>query len=294
VTREDPGVPAASCGDRGFSVLSPLAAETPLLVEIPHAGLMVDEPARATLMAPAEALARDADLWVDELYADAPAAGATVLVAHVSRYVCDLNRAESDLEPRAARAGRRPVAPHGLVWCSTTTGAPALAHPIDETELTRRLELYYRPYHRVIGEILAHKRARFGFAILLCAHSMPSRSHEPSDGGADAGRSAAPRQRADIVPGSRGGTTAAAAVVDCPELLARERGWSVAHDQPFRGGYSTLRYGHPVTGVHAVQVEISRRLYMDEASLERSPAGFPAVRAYCRSLVDALSALDLT
>lgn len=293
MTGEDPRMRTASGSDPGFSVLGPVGTETPVLVEIPHAGLMVDAPARATLLAPAEALAQDADLWVDELYADAPAVGATVLVAHLSRYVCDLNRAESDLDPRAATVGRSRAAPHGLVWCSTTTGAPALTRPIDEAELTRRLELYHRPYHRVLGEILAHKRARFGFAILLCAHSMPSRGHEPNDGGAGLGRATAPGQRADIVPGSRGRTTAADAVVDCPELLARERGWSVAHDRPFRGGYSTQRYGHPGAGIHAVQVEISRRLYMNEANLERWPAGFAAVRAYCRALVSALSTLDL-
>ncbi len=279
--------------DCGFSVREPEGAETPLLVEIPHAGLEVDAEARTTLLASEHAVARDADLWVDELFAGAPAQGATVLVAHVSRYVCDLNRAESDLDARAAREGRRRSAPHGLVWCSTTTGEPALAHPIDRAELARRLERYHRPYHRRLAEILLAKRARFGFAVLLCAHSMPSRAHGPTTGSAGPGSPPGGTARADIVPGSQGRTTAADAVVDCPARLARERGWTAAHDWPFRGGYSTVRYGRPEAGFHAVQVEISRHLYMDETTLAKMPVGFEEVRGYCRSLVAALSHLEL-
>src|SRR5687767_8243092 len=96
-----------------FSIIEPTAEETPVIVEVPHAGLWVDGPALATLVAPARSIGRDADLWVDELYADAPARGATLLVAHVSRYVVDLNRSEKDVDiesvegaPPSARATR--------------------------------------------------------------------------------------------------------------------------------------------------------------------------------------------
>ncbi|MBN2197122.1 MAG: N-formylglutamate amidohydrolase [Polyangiaceae bacterium] len=279
--------------DHAFSLLAPVGEETPLLVEIPHAGLQLDAPSLARLTAPAQAIARDADLYVDELYADAPIEGATVLVAHISRYVCDLNRAESDVDLRAVAGARGRTSPHGLVWWSTTDGGPALERPLDPSELERRLDLYYRPYHRILTEVLEQKRRKFGHVMLLCAHSMPS---VPRGVGAEnpAGSGVSPNaRRADIVPGSQGGTTASRAVVACPEILARERGWSVAHDLPYRGGFSTVRHGHPETGSHALQVEISRNLYMDEASLEKKAIGFEQVRAFCRSLVARLSVLDL-
>jgi N-formylglutamate amidohydrolase len=107
-----------------FSVVEPERAETAVVVEVPHAGLTVDAEALATLAAPARALGRDADLHVDSLYADAPAEGATLLVAHASRYLCDLNRGEHEVDPLAAEGGTAD-APHGLIWRTTTEDAPA-------------------------------------------------------------------------------------------------------------------------------------------------------------------------
>lgn len=275
-----------------FTVLEPTSRETPVVVEIPHAGLFVDPQTLATLIAPARSLGRDADLLVDELYADAPALGATVVVAHASRYVCDLNRAEEDLDPRAGVGGRARSSPHGLVWWSTTDGELALSTPLDQEEIRRRLDHFYRPYHRALATVVEAKRARFGFAILLCAHSMPSRPRGP--GGATLGfGQPSPPPRADVVPGSRGHTTAAPIVVEAPAALARARGWTVAHDVPYQGGFTTRRYGHPERGLHAVQVELSRHRYLDEPRLCKLPNQFEQVREYCRALVARLAALDL-
>ncbi len=268
-----------------FSVREPDGAETPVVVEVPHAGLVVDPPALATLVAPARALGRDADLYVDELYADAPAEGATLLVAHVSRYVCDLNRPEDDVDERAVQGLPTRSAPHGLVWVRTTDHEPALAAPLARSELRRRIESIYRPYHETLLALLERKRARFGWAVLLCAHSMPSRGRR--------GGSSPETARADIVPGSRGRSSAAPAVIDAADELASLRGWSVAHDQPYTGGYAVGRHGRPRESMHALQVEIARRLYMDEATLTRKPKEFEAVRTYCRSLVAHLGALKL-
>lgn len=267
-----------------FSVREPVGPETPVVVEVPHAGLHVDARAVATLVAPARSLGRDADLYVDELYQDAPELGATLLVANVSRYVCDLNRSEEDIDGLAAEGGSARSAPHGLIWRTTTENQPALAAPLPRREVQRRLDEIYRPYHGTLRELLEAKRARFGFAVLLCGHSMPSRGRSAGDSG---------RVRADVVPGSRGRTSAAATVIDVPEQLANERGWSAAHDAPYRGGFSTAHYGRPRAGVHAIQVELSRRLYMDEQSLEKKPNDFEATRDYCRRLVAALGELRL-
>jgi N-formylglutamate amidohydrolase len=97
--------------------------------------------------------------------------------------------------------------------------------------------------------------------------------------------------RADVVPGSRGRTSAAARVIDCPDRLARERGYSVAHDIPYRGGFTTGHYGRPDVQVHAVQIELNRRLYMNEVSLERLPGRFDEIRSYCKEVVTGLGAM---
>lgn len=267
-----------------FYVKEPRGGETPLVVEVPHAGLEIDAQALATLIAPARCVGRDADLLVDLLYEDAPTFGASMLVAKTSRYVCDLNRSEADVDAEAVEGAEAPSAPHGLIWRRSTEGHPTFEQPLPRRELERRLELFYRPYHAKLRELLLRKRARFGFAVLLCAHSMPSAGRT---GHADTGSG-----RADIVPGSRGRTTAAGPIIDLPESLARMRGWSVVHDVPYRGGYSTAHYGHPQTGIHAVQVELNRRLYMDEDTLEPLSEGFEATRQYCRELVQMLASAD--
>src|SRR5690348_5649777 len=130
-----------------FSIVEPSGDETPVIVEVPHAGLFVDGPALATLAAPARSIGRDADLWVDELYADAPAHGATMIVAHVSRYVVDLNRSEKDVDAEAV-VGAPPNTPatRGIIWRLTSDGARVLDGPLPRRELERRLDTYYRPY----------------------------------------------------------------------------------------------------------------------------------------------------
>jgi len=268
-----------------FSVHEPTARETPVVVEVPHAGLFVDPESLATLAAPARSLGYDADLYVDELFADAVQEGASLVVAHVSRYVCDLNRAEQDIDSLTVEGGTPRAAPHGLVWRLTTENQTALTRPLPQHELGRRLRLIYRPYHAALTELLRRKHERFGYAILLCGHSMPSRGR--------IGHSDPGRKRADVVPGSRGRTTAAASVIDAPDRLAREFGLSVAHDDPYRGGFATGWYGRPHEDLHAVQVELSRQLYMDEQTLAKKPGEFEKTRQYCRTLVARLAALEL-
>jgi N-formylglutamate deformylase len=268
-----------------FRVIAPQATETPVLVEIPHAGLAVDAQTAASLAAPVRSLGTDADLYVDELYSGAPGTGATVLVAELSRYVCDLNRSEHDVDPLAAAGGTAQRAPHGLIWRDTTDGQRALYQSLSREELTRRVETFYRPYHKRLTELLAAKRAKFGYAILLAGHSMPSRGRQ---GHIDTGR-----DRADVVPGSRGRTSAAGVVIDTAERIARQRAWTVTHDDPYRGGFTTAHYGRPDQAQHALQVELSRRLYMDELTLEKKPGGFEETQAFCTELVAALGALDL-
>jgi N-formylglutamate amidohydrolase len=268
-----------------FSFQEPTATETPVVVEVPHAGLSIDPQAAWTLAAPVRALGRDADLYVDELYRGAPERGASMLVARASRYVCDLNRAEADIDHLAVEGAAVARAPHGVVWRTTTDGLPALFAPMRPAELERRLSQIHRPYHERLRTCLEEKRERFGFAILLCAHSMPSNDRTTD------GRPGAPR--ADVVPGSRGGTTAAPAVLAAIDEHAASAGLTVRHDDPYSGGFATAHYGRPQEGIHAIQIELARRLYMTERGLQKKPSDFERCAAFCTSLVARLGELDL-
>lgn len=266
-----------------FVLTEPRAPEVPVIVEVPHAGLEVDAETLATLVAPALAIGRDADLYVDELYADAPDSGATLLTARMSRYVCDLNRSEHDVDRDTVLGASGRPSPHGLIWRSTTDNRAAIARPLSRAELDRRLQAYYRPYHDQLDVLVRDRLARHGFVIVVSGHSMPSRGRDGHD---DPGR-----ERADVVPGTRQRTTAAPAVIDVAERVAERFQLALAHDEPYRGGHTTVRYGRPAAGIHAIQIELNRKLYMDEHTLSKKPNEFRVVRSFCRSLVQELSAL---
>ncbi|MBX7197553.1 MAG: N-formylglutamate amidohydrolase [Sandaracinaceae bacterium] len=267
-----------------FELVEPKTGEAPVVVEVPHAGLFLPAEVLSNLVAPARAIARDADLFVDELYEDAPAEGATLLVAHTSRYVVDLNRAEDDVDSGVVTGDPRPARPHarGLLWRTTTDDEPALLRPLSRDEYHFRLQHVHRPYHETLRAVLDRKIARFGYAILLCAHSMPSVGRA---GHADAGV-----PRADVVPGSRGRTSAHRRVIDAIDSVAIAHGRSVEHDRPYRGGFSTSHYGRPAQKCHAIQVELARRLYLDESTLQRTP-GLQTTRKLCRAFVARLASL---
>lgn len=271
---------------RAYERLEPTAPETPVVVEVPHAGLYLDPETLAYTLAPACSIARDADLYADELAADAPSVGATLLCARTSRFVVDLNRAETDYDADAVEGGARASIPRGVVWRLTTDGDPLFLRRLPRSELERRLEAFYRPYHQELRGLLAAKQRRFGYAVLLCVHSMPS---DGRVGHLDAGS-----RRADVVPGTRGRTSAAGHFIDAVDAVARAGGWEVRHDIPYRGGFSTAHYGRPQEGVHAIQIEIARRLYMDDASLRREPVGFARVRGLVRALVTRLGEPELS
>jgi N-formylglutamate deformylase len=265
-----------------FSVIDPTVEESPVIVEVPHAGLWLDGPSLATLAAPARSIGRDADLWVDELYADAPSRGATMIVSHLSRYVVDLNRSERDVDAESVEgAPLNARATRGIIWRLSSEGARVLDAPLPRRELDRRLDAYYRPYHQAIASHIERKRARFGYAIVIAAHSMPS-TGRVVHGDSNA-------RRADVVPGSRGRTSAARSFIDAVDVHARSVGFSVAHDDPYQGGFTTQNYGRPAADAHVVQVELARRLYMDELTLEKND-GFARVRAFCADLVARIGA----
>ncbi len=227
-----------------------------MVVEVPHAGLAVPDDARRTILAGPLDLLRDSDPFVDRIWESAPAHGASLLCAHVSRYVVDLNRAPDDVGRDVVpdHPAPRPTQPRGVVWRVTSDGRPAMARTLTHDELEARLSRYHAPYHEALRAELERKKARFGRVLLVAAHSMPSRGR-------------AQERRADVVPGSRGGTTCGREVLRELEDLARDAHLSLRHDEPYRGGWTTGRWGRPADGIQAVQIELSRALYLDEATL---------------------------
>jgi N-formylglutamate amidohydrolase len=250
---------------QAFTLSRAREAERPLVVEVPHAGLAVPDDVRGQLRVSTTDVMRDADLFVDRFYTSALAHGASLLVSHVSRYVVDLNRAEDDIDrdivPDHPRP--RPLQSRGVVWRTTTSGQPVMDGVLTHAQLEQR------------------QLRTFGTVLLVCAHSMPSVT-----------RPGAPR-RADVVPGSRGGTTTSPRVLDVLDARFRSEGLSVRHDDPYRGGYTTQRYGRPREGVHAVQIELNRALYVDERTSEPKDEAFARLARIIDALLGELAALDL-
>lgn len=264
---------------------APTHGRTPVLVEVPHAGLAIPELLRDDILAGEETRKRDADLFVDELYAQAPRHGAALLSARISRYVVDLNRAPDDFELGAAEdASGRIGQPRGVVWRVTTDGRPALRTPLDAATVSRRIELYHAPYHVRLRDELELIKQRFGFVVLVAGHSMPSAVRR---GARDIER------RADIVPGSLGGSSCDPRLLELVEQHFRAAGLSVRHDDPYRGGFTTGHYGRPALGQHAIQIEINRALYMDELSCLRKAENFARLQQLLGDLVARLGQLSL-
>jgi len=270
--KTDPGVTT-------IDARRPLGVERPLLVEVPHAGLAVPEAVQGELSAPTDAVLRDADIYVDALFSRAPELGAAFMAARVSRYVVDLNRASDDVDASTVFDHPAPAGaqPRGVVWRSTTDGRPVLRRPLTYDQLVERLGRYYVPYHRHLRQTLTDMRARFGYAVLLAGHSMPSMGRSlHSDPG---------HRRADIVPGTRGGTTCDRGIIELVDSHFRAAGLSVSHDDPYKGGFTTGHYGRPREHWHAIQIEINRALYVDERTYEPRQPGFDELQVLLDSLV---------
>lgn len=270
-----------------FELIVPERGRTPVVVEVPHAGLEVPEAVQRETDVDRASILRDADIYVDELYADAPALGASLLTTKLSRYVVDLNRAADDVDAATVvdHPSPRSVQPRGVVWRLSTDGRRVLRKPLRYAQLRARLAAYHTPYHDALQQELAQTRARFGYVILVAAHSMPSVGRS--------GHNDRSTRRANVVPGTQGRTSADARVIDLVDAHFREAGLSVRHDDPYRGGYTTQHYGRPAEACHVVQIELNRALYVHEDTGERRPGDFEKTRALVASLVAKLGTLSL-
>ena len=228
------------------------------------------------------------DAFVDRLFACAPEYGAPLLAAGAPRAFIDLNRSTDELDPAliegARRLGHNPRVASGLgvIPRVVANGRAIYRGRLPMAEALERIETYWHPYHNALQKLLDEAHALHGEAILIDCHSMP---HEAMDGVA---RTA--RRRPEIVLGDRFGAAAAADVVDRIEAAFSAAGLVVTRNAPFAGAYVTQAYGRPSRNQHAIQIEIDRALYMDEARIE--PNGqFRAFRTLLRGVIAEIAAI---
>jgi N-formylglutamate deformylase len=275
-------MPSAHRDEDIFLATLPEEPATPVVVSVPHAGT-------ATLgfaapLAPDLDVRCDADLFVDELY-EGNVTGAFVR-ARLSRFVCDLNRHPDDVSARAVpeHPSPRNNDGRGFLWEVTTRGTPALARPLTFAEWQARRDAH-AAYHAAIAGALARAHAKFGFAILVDGHSMPSVGRQ---GHTDTGR-----PRADIVPGDRAGQSCAPALSRLVGEHFGAHGLRVTFNDPYKGGFITAHHGRPAEGVHAIQIEMRRDLYMNEATYERLAEPLARMRRLLAELLRKLDTLTL-
>jgi N-formylglutamate amidohydrolase len=263
----------------------PAQQTLPVVFSSPHSG--VDYPAEflAAARLDPQSLRRSEDSYVDELFQAAPSLGAPLLCALFPRAFVDANREafeldpamfEDALPPEANTASPRVAAGLGMIARVVATGEEIYARKLHFAEALARIERYYRPYHATLAGLIAETRRRFGFCVLIDCHSMPSIGG-PTE--RDAGR-----ERVDVVLGDCRGRSCSPRLTERVEAALRQLGYAVARNNPYSGGFVTQHYGQPDEDVHALQIEINRGLYLDEATLERGP-GFARLAGGMRELV---------
>ena len=234
-------------------------------------------------------LRRSEDAFVEELFAAAPGYGAPLIHADAPRAYVDLNRAPEELDPaliegvRANGLNPRLAAGLGVIPRVVAEGVAIYDGKLPRAEAADRLRAVWRPWHDALTGLLEAARARHGFAVLIDCHSMPS------DAVRTIRRGEGPRP--DVVLGDRFGAACAPWLTARCERAFIEAGLRCARNAPFAGGYITQRYGRPGRGVHALQIELDRSLYMDERTVSRSDR-FDAFRAALDPVIAALAAPD--
>ena len=274
---------------RRYDILLPERQTAPLVLASPHSG--ADYPPDFVAESPLTArdLRRSEDAFVDELFAAAPEFGAPLLRARFPRAYVDPNREPFELDPEMfedplpgyvnARS-RRVAAGLGTVARIVSSGREIHGRKLRFAEAEARIHACYRPYHAALRRLVDRTRRRFGYCVLVDCHSMPSVGG-PTD--PDSGR-----RRADFVLGDGFGATCDGAVTAAAEDALARQGGLVARNKPFSGGHTTRHYGRPSEGVHALQIEINRALYMDERTIARLPA-FPEIARRMAGVVAALA-----
>src|SRR3954469_8192370 len=276
--------------DPPYEVLEPAEYKGPVLFNSPHSGSIYPRDFLASSRLDIGTLRRSEDSFVDELMAGVVAQGFPLMHAHFPRCYVDVNREPYELDPRMFE-GRLPSFANtrsmrvagGLGTVARVVGDAQEIYnqriPIDDA--LRRIEGLYKPYHRALRRLLTRVHRDFGTAVLVDFHSMPSNVGAKDD-----------RPRADIVIGDRYGTSCVPIVSEVTDEVFRALGYAVSRNKPYAGGFITEHYGNPAAGLHSIQIEVNRALYMDERRYQRIDS-FSRLAADIMTLADRLAPIPL-
>ncbi len=253
-------------GFPAFDVLSPADQRLPFVFNSPHSGRQYPESFLAASRLDARSIRRSEDAYVDELFSHVVPLGAPMLRAHFPRAYLDVNREPYELDPKMYD-GRLPSYANirsirvagglGTVARIVSENHEIYRHRLPVEEALNRIETIYKPYHSTLRRLLAQTHVTFGHAVLIDCHSMPSTVKcQTTD------------TRPDFILGDRYGTSCNSDLTDFAFETLRSKGYSVSRNKPYAGGFITEHYGRPSSGLHALQIEINRGLYMDEATHE--------------------------
>lgn len=266
------------------------APPTPLVFASPHSGRLYPEDMMSAAALDAVSIRRSEDAFVDDLIASAPGHGAAMITAGFARAYIDLNREPFELDPSmfadelpafARSRTARVAAGLGAIARVVSEGQEIYRRKLTFAEAKLRIDGAHTPYHAALKGLIDEAQAAHGFAILVDWHSMPSA----------AARAGARDRPADIVLGDRFGAACAGVLPTRVERELEALGYRVTRNTPYAGGYTTEHYGQPARRVHALQIEMNRALYLDEATLTPT-SGFERLQRHLDQLIQGLAAAD--
>ena len=261
--------------------------DVPVVFDSPHSG--TDYPADFDTIVSRLTLRRAEDTHVEALYGASPDHGATLIAANFPRSYIDANRSLLDIDPALlADAWPGPINTSkktekgiGLVWRLLDTGEPIYARKLRAAEVQARIATCYAPYHKAVRDAINAAHKHYGAVWHVNCHSMPATSSVISEEGPGVAR-------ADFVLGDRDGSTCAPAFTAIVATTLRGMGYDVRINDPYKGVELVRAYSDPAAHKNSLQIEVNRRLYMDEASRERN-ANYPALEADITQLIKAIA-----
>ena len=270
-----------------FTLIRPQGNHVPLVLDSPHSGTIYPEDFAPSV--PMAELRRAEDGYVDELYGAGPSLGATLIAATFPRSYIDPNRSLLDVDtslldapwPGPAIRSRKTELGIGLIWRVLDSGKPIYARKLSVDEVKNRIVRYHQPYQRAVKIALDEAHAHFGGVWHINLHSMPAVSSQVSEEGPG-------KPRADFVLGDRDGTTCAPEFTDLVGRTLRQMGYDVRVNDPYKGVELVRAFSDPASHRHSLQIEVNRRLYMDEVTRERS-AGFAQLQGHLTKLLQVVA-----
>jgi N-formylglutamate amidohydrolase len=273
-----------------FTIVEPAAWRAPIIFNSPHSGSVYPDEFLSASRIDLPGLRRSEDSFMDELIGGLSDRGFPTVTVNFPRSYVDVNREPYELDPRMF-AGRLPSFANtrsmrvagglGTIPRVVGDGQEIYRERLSVDDALARIEALYKPYHRALRRLINKAHQAFGTVVVVDCHSMPS-----------IGVSRDEPRRPDVVIGDRYGTSCAPMLADMIEETMGRLGYSVGRNKPYAGGFITEHYGNPASGLHSVQLELNRAIYMDERRRERG-ARFAQVAKDFVVLAEALAAVPL-